>query len=86
MGSLRRDTERLDEKWQEEGLKLLEEQDRFEKYFLEHRKCSCDEYSCKHLSRAIMKVFGDRMYDYLRARIAIGFRTYYDIREENERL
>ena len=86
MGSLRRDTERLYKKWREEGRKLNEEMDRFESYFLEHRKCACDEYSCKHLSRAIMKVFGDRMCDYLRAKIAIGFRTYYDIREENERL
>ena len=86
MGSLRRDTERLYDKWCEEDRKLDEELDRLEKYFLEHRKCTCDENECKHLPRALVKVLGDRLYEHLRTKIAIGFRAYYDCLEDNKRL
>ena len=70
----------------EEARKLTEERDRFIEYFDEHRKCACAVGSCKHLNRAIMKVFRDRMEEQFMSRIYIGFRAYYDAFEENERL
>ena len=69
-----------------EGRNLGDEIDRFVKYFHEHRKCACAVGSCKHLNRAVEKVFGDRTREHLRTRVAIGFRAYYDAFEENERL
>ena len=81
-----RETERLDEKWLEESRELTKQRDSFVRYFNKHKKCSCTEEDCKHLYSALRKVLGDRLFAHFKARIDIGFRSYYDLLEENRRL
>ena len=75
---MRRETERMNERWMEEGRELSGQIDRFVEYFHKHRKCACAVGECRHLNRALRKVLGDRIFEHFGARMDIGIRIYYD--------